>query len=390
MKSRKEAIESITLNSRIINGTKQNIYDCYLGTVLGGRQIRFSCLTKEALVKKIDNYYRRLRVMGDATSLLPPAQIYDASEAFRILSDAGFPKRTLTSIALDFVSGRTAKEDSSVPVKDCYEKYVSSFRPEQKAHLQCIRTRVGKWMQFFGPNRLINEVSSTEFEQFLAVAGKGSDTTYNNMLTYCKSFFEWCRKSPQCYLSTNPLADMQPKKIAYEEPEYANIEDVRKIFAALDEAYQDDITTYAVLAFFCGVRFEEICRMSEDPSAFILEDDTIRISKPKGWLQGMTPRVIHVTPNAKAWLLKVDAKNSIRDTTTCHQRKKLHQLMKSIGVKISHNIARHSFITYHVAAFGDPAKTEAMAGTSAAMRVSHYMGLATKAQGEAYFNIFPR
>lgn len=46
MKSRKEAIESITLNSRIINGTKQNIYDCYLGILLGGRQVRFSCLTK--------------------------------------------------------------------------------------------------------------------------------------------------------------------------------------------------------------------------------------------------------------------------------------------------------------------------------------------------------
>ena len=43
----------------------------------------------------------------------------------------------------------------------------------------------------------------------------------------------------------------------------------------------------------------------------------------------------------------------------------------------------------HVAAFGDPRRTEILVGTSASMRVNHYMGLATQAQGQAYFAIRP-
>ena len=67
----------------------------------------------------------------------------------------------------------------------------------------------------------------------------------------------------------------------------------------------------------------------------------------------------------------------------------IYKLARKNKIPVFQNCGRHTFITYHVAAFGDPAKTQAIVGTSAKMRAENYCGLASKANGEAYFKIMP-
>ena len=67
----------------------------------------------------------------------------------------------------------------------------------------------------------------------------------------------------------------------------------------------------------------------------------------------------------------------------------IYRLARKNKIPVFQNCGRHTFITYHVAAFGDPAKTQAIVGTSAKMRAENYCGLASKANGEAYFKIMP-
>ena len=67
----------------------------------------------------------------------------------------------------------------------------------------------------------------------------------------------------------------------------------------------------------------------------------------------------------------------------------IYKIARKNDIPVFQNCGRHTFITYHVSAYGDPAKTQAIVGTSAKYRAENYCGLASKADGEAYFKIWP-
>jgi hypothetical protein len=67
----------------------------------------------------------------------------------------------------------------------------------------------------------------------------------------------------------------------------------------------------------------------------------------------------------------------------------MYKLAKDNNIPVFGNCGRHTFITYHVAAYGNPAITQAMVGTGGKMMANNYRGLATKKDGEAFFNILP-
>ena len=55
-----------------------------------------------------------------------------------------------------------------------------------------------------------------------------------------------------------------------------------------------------------------------------------------------------------------------------------------------HNCLRHGFASYHVAAIKDPSKTSViMCHTSAKLLWDVYRGIASEADGKAYFAIMP-
>lgn len=389
MKTRAEALASITSNTRLINGRMSEIFDCFIGTNTLGQKVRFSSTSRAALVEKVNAFYKRQRAMGDTACLLTPSQAIDAQAAFRALEIAGL-KRSLSSLVDDFIA-RTTEADVAVNISlgDAYAKYLNSFDPRQTAHIRTVRSRVGRFIDFFGGNRLLGDVGPDDVAQFMRPMKGGSHKTYNNVLTYLSGFFSWCCKPAQRFASNNPARDMPKMKIAYEEPDYISVDDAERLFAEVERRGDKSVIAFAALSFFCGVRFAEIERVAKDGRAFALEDETVRVSHPKGYLRGTRPRVFRAMPNALAWLRMADAADAMRMRAPRECRKALKAAAKAVGVRLPKNCGRHSFVTYHVAAYGDPAKTEALAGTSAAMRAQHYMGLATKVQGERYFAIMP-
>lgn len=389
MKTRAEALASISSNTRLINGRMTEMFDCFIGTNTLGQKVRFSSTSRTALVEKVNSFYKRQRAMGDAACLLTPSQAIDAQAAFRALENAGL-KRSLSSVVDDFIA-RTAEVGATVSVSlgDAYAKYLNSFDPRQTAHIRSVRSRVGKFIDFFGGNRLLGDVGPDDVAQFMRPMKGGSHKTYNNVLTYLSGFFSWCCKPAQRFAANNPARDMPKMKIAYEEPAYISVDDAERLFAEIERRGDKSVMAFAALSFFCGVRFAEIERVAKDGRAFALEDETVRVAHPKGYLRGTKPRIIQAPANALAWLRAADAAEALRNRQPRECRKAVVAAAKAIGVKFPKNCGRHSFITYHVAAYGDPAKTEALAGTSSSMRAHHYMGLATKTQGERYFAIMP-
>ena len=185
---------------------------------------------------------------------------------------------------------------------------------------------------------------------------------------------------------------MKFKEEPWEEPEYMKVEDVARLFKVL-EAEKEQHPEYlaqAVVSFFCGSRAVEIRRMAmiEDAAKIHLDDETIRIAKQKGFQRGRRPRAFHIEPTAMAWIKSFDflaALKMVRKGTIAD----IYKLARKHKIPVFQNCGRHTFITYHVSAYGDPAKTQAIVGTSAKYRAENYCGLASKANGEAYFKIWP-
>jgi integrase len=200
---------------------------------------------------------------------------------------------------------------------------------------------------------------------------------------------EWCARSVRRYVSVNPLSDMDRRAVPYSEPKFMRAPDVEKLMRAL-EAHPDAalLVCYAAMTFFCGIRGAEIHRLADCPDDIMLDDETIRISMPKGWTKGIKPRMVRLTDNALAWLMAYDARSNMNRNTPLILEK-ITAVARQIGVEYPRNVARHTFVTMHCAAFEDAAKTESMVGTSAQMRAKNYQGLVSHKEAVAYFEIMP-
>jgi hypothetical protein len=59
------------------------------------------------------------------------------------------------------------------------------------------------------------------------------------------------------------------------------------------------------------------------------------------------------------------------------------------GQTLGHDVLRHSFISYHVAAFRSKANTALEAGNSESIIDAHYLNLPTLKEGKTFFSIVP-
>lgn len=135
------------------------------------------------------------------------------------------------------------------------------------------------------------------------------------------------------------------------------------------------------IAMFAGLRRAEVERL--DWSEVQLERGHIEVTAAKSKTNAR--RLVEIQPNLAA-ILEPLAQKAGRVFPKSPKRAEAWAL-ESYGRALPKNIARHSFVTYHLAAFGDIAATEIQAGHDRAILFRHYRELATKDAAECYFSI---
>lgn len=393
IKSKAEVLKAIVEKEHVVNGKAYVRHEIYFGSDGRGKKIRASRTSRKLAVDHVNEWFRTHKKVGDAITELSAAQIHDAKEAFGILQTAGISK-SLADAARRYI----ALKDGDVNVIDCsldeaYTEYFAGIPVIQKHHRRAVAYRVRPWVTDFGPGRSVTEVTAKDLFEYLAPIKINSAKTYNNKMSYIKTFLQWCTKDEHKYLRENPAAEMKKARIAYKEPQFLAVEDFIKMVRAI-EAREDgkSVMPYLALHYMCGMRREEITRMISEQAQcqwVLLDEESVRVCKPKGWTQGRKPRLFSMPENAVAWIrwgwdgrgefcLCIAAIYRIIDETAA-----------MLKIKIPKNAGRHSFITYHVAAYETPETTDHITGTSGNMRSSHYQGLTTRQEGKDYFNVFP-
>jgi integrase len=374
------------------NGREFEVYEAYLGIdPFTQKPVRISRTEKGELQKEIQDFYARHKVGGDAAVRLTAIQSLDAKNAYDALANANL-RMSLTDAVNAYIGGRSAMSasTSAKKIQEAYDEYYAS--KADGADKDKTKATVGRWAGGCNGRQLVS-VTAREMSAYLEKNfGDRKPKTYNSHLRYLKTFFNWCCKDEREYLAKNPIKSLENRPEPWEEPEYMKPVDVERLFRLLEahKADRPELLAYAVVNFFCGCRAIEIQRMASDPDAakINIEGETVRIAKAKGYQQGKRPRAFPIHPTALAWMKSFDFLAALAKVSKGTQ-KEIYDLARENGIPMFHNCGRHTFITYHVAAYNDPAKTTAMVGTSEKMRADNYCGLAEKKDGEAYFKILP-
>ena len=369
-------------------------YEAYFGTDPFTKfAVRMTRASEDELKRDIRDFYQRHQSGGDAAVRLTPIEAIDAKNALDLLHEAGV-RMSLADAVRGYLDGdsRKKQDDSRMTIGAAYSEYYASKGEGADKHKTA--ATVGKWLKEAGENTSLANVTAKDVAEYLKRHyDDKKPKTYNSHLLYLKTFFNWCTKDERKYLSESPIRGIKPREEPWEEPEYMKPADAEKLFRLLEgeTSAHPEYLAYAIISFFCGSRAIEIQRsaaLGDDAVRINLDDEMVRIAKGKGYQRGKRPRAFHIDATALAWMKSFDFLKAVKMITGKTQGE-IYKLARKHGIPVFQNCGRHSFITFHVAAYGDPAKTQAIVGTSAKMRAENYCGLASKADGEAYFKILP-
>ena len=392
-RQKKEVEASIKRREHMVKGKKYVCFEAYFGTdPFDKKPKRITKGTEEELKKAIKDFYLRLQTGGDAAARLTAMQALDAKNALDELAAAG-EDISLTEAVRAFLGGamRVSCNENDKTIGEAWEEFYNA-KPDgedKRTH----RYTTGKFVQAYGADRRLSLVTAKEVVDYLTSNyGKHKPKTYNSHLLSIKTFFNWCAKDERKFIPVSPIKTVKFKEEPWEEPQYMKVEDVERLFRLLESEKErhPEYLAQAIVGFFCGTRAVEIRRMAmvEGAAKIHLDDETVRIAMGKGFQRGKMPRAFHIEPTAMAWIKSfnfLDALKKVNKKTVTE----IYKLARKNDIPVFQNCVRHTFITYHVAAFGDPAKTQAIVGTSAKYRAENYCALASKGAGEAYFKIWP-
>jgi integrase len=216
--------------------------------------------------------------------------------------------------------------------------------------------------------------------------------TWNNYRNDLSHFFGWCNTADlgtqRPWTFTNPVESIRvfsAKQVAEQRDEIVTTDpaDVQRMFTVLMRWRGGVMVKPFALAYFAGIRPDgELNRLSLRADELInLKTGFITI--PASVSKTKEARQVKITENLAAWL------KAYADFPVIP--KNWDRLVKQVRAhfKLSHDEARHSFISYHVALHRSVGDAALQAGNSESIVKKHYLNLHPSEEGQKFFNLTP-
>lgn len=197
------------------------------------------------------------------------------------------------------------------------------------------------------------------------------------------------------YREGNPVAAIDAPHAGETQPEILTPAQVRKLLdtAAMPGLHKDEseqaatirraLVPWLAIGFFAGLRTAELDGL--DWRSIDLKQRTIRVDAATA--KKRRTRYVKIEPNLLSWL----APYQQGEGRVFYSRRALRTVQELAKVSIPHNGARHSFGSYHLAAFEDAGRTAAQMGHAGdtATLFNHYRALVRPADARAYWKVRP-
>lgn len=242
-----------------------------------------------------------------------------------------------------------------------------------------LKSRLDMFTEDF-PDRRLSEITVEEIEEWINDED-WSPRTRINYLTKISQLFNYGLRHR--WVDANIVDRIERPTAEDKEPGIFTVEQASDL---LQHASSFGLLPYFAIGLFAGLRAAELQRL--DWSAVSLAEQSIvvgaQVAKKK------SRRVVEICPALKAWLERVPKKaGPLVDEKSF--RESLEKLRQAAGIADwPHNALRHSFASYHLAAYGDAMKTATLLGHKDPGAVhNHYKALVVQSTALKFWELRP-
>jgi integrase len=299
----------------------------------------------------------------------------EAIEADRLLSPY---KVSILDLVRDYIRRHQAitrsETSTNAFVAFMSAKTSDGLRPR---YLCDLRSRVGRFAQYF-KDRKLADIDSAEIDSYLR-ALEVAPLTRNTVAMRLSVFFEYCRT--RGWVEVNPLTKLSKAKVQSDSPGILTPEEVARL---LEAASEQTLPVFA-LGAFAGLRSAEIERLEWRHIKW--EKGLVEV--PAASSKTASRRLVTMQPNLVAWLQPYRMHQGVICPPN-HFRKLIGDRHRAGIVKWPSNALRHSFASYHLAAFRNaPALSLELGHVQPQMVFRHDRELVKPADADKFWRIVP-
>ncbi len=359
------------------NRSGQLTYYVDLRAVAGGRPgfptlAQAQTLAEQARIQR-DNE-------GNAAFALPMDVKLDAAKANQILAAHGV---TILEAA-KYYERHVLAYKTAPTVKEIIEKYLADAT-QRNLRLRTIgdlKHRLDTFAADFGDSRL-SDITLDELKDWIADDG-WEPRTRINYLTKLSQLYLWAMRKK--WTDSNLTEQIDRPKADDTTPEIFSIEEAENL---LSHANAFGLLPYVAIGLFAGIRTAELARL--DGAAINFETKSITIGADVA--KKRSRRSVDMQPALLAFLEPLKDKltsGQVQIIGSNFQRDR-NSLVEAAGLsEWKGNGPRHSFGSYHLAAYRDDSETANQMGNSVAMVHRHYKALVTKEAAEKFWSLRPK
>lgn len=246
-------------------------------------------------------------------------------------------------------------------------------------------------------NPWVHEVTAQQVETFLrglrAKNGKDKATrrSWEIHRGALHGFFAWAATadtaSNRPFTFANPVEGIRKfsaRQVREEQdakPATTSPADVRRLFSVLMRWRGGVLGRHFAFLYFAGIRPDELKRMAGRERELVnLKTRTITI--PANVSKTRHERQVSISDNLAAWLEAFPGDLIPKNFEALNKKARKH-------FSLTHDEARHSFISYHVALHRSIGDAALQAGNSESIVKRHYLNTHTREEGCEFFRIIP-
>lgn len=308
-------------------------------------------------------------------------EISDAADVLRRI-----PAGVTLNDLLEYWSRHHVAVDTSVTgtaLVDAYiaEKVRAGRRPRS---VQDLRSRLGIWARDMG-GIPVSEVTAQALGEWLDRKGY-TGVTRKNFRTVLVGFFNYAGGLHAT--ASNPAAAIAVQTVDDAMPEIFTVAQAQALLRAA-EARRPDLVPWLAIGLFAGLRTAELWQLRWEAVDIPGRLITVRPETAKRRRQ----RHVIMADNLAAWLTDYAGTGRVSPAESTVRRALTDEdgLVQAAGLPgWPHNAMRHSFGSYHLAAYQDGPRTAfEMGHTQPDVLYTHYRNLVRPDDAQAYWEIRP-
>ena len=407
-------------NFTTIDGQRQSFGESYLVTVparlTGGSRLRKQFPTLAEAKDFAGEQFNGTKKLGEEFFTLSQEDRRDAVSALALLPDTK-PKLRLPKLVAEMLEAMKALPDGVTLLEAVKfagprlkpaggdktvaavvdEMLVSKEKRQDNGQLRycSVRDFRGRsaYLKKHFDGRAIGTLTAKEIKEWL-VGLELSPRSTKNFLNTTAEIIRYAMQRK--YVMSDPIADLTDddrKELCgndddYREPTIVSPQEAERLLGAALAETKLEMLAYTTLALFCGIRSEELQKLTWEN---IKDGSYVEI--PRTVAKKRRVRHVDIPAVAKPWLELCERKSGpIVDCSYAAFGRRFTALRTRAGfTKWDRNAMRHSFGSYHYALHGNALETARQMGHSQGddTLFTHYRALASKDSAQKYFSIKP-